>query len=392
METSPLPGLRARGSGRPVRVLMIAGEASGDMHGAGVVRELGRSAPGVETFGVGGDAMAAEGMRLVRHIRDVSFMGFVEVVKNLGTIRSMEAELRAALEPEPPDAAVLIDYPGFNLRFARVLKRKQVPVLYYISPQVWAWHKGRVKTMRGLVDQMNVVFPFEVEIYRRAGIPVECVGHPLVERLGASQDREAFRASLGVRPDGRLLGLFPGSRMQEIERIFPVMLDAAARVRQETGATVAVGVAANLGREALSGFAGPYRDVQLVEGRTYDLMQHADAGIVTSGTATLEMGWFGTPMAIVYRTSPVTFAIGRMLVDVPAIGLANIVAGQKIVPEFIQHQMTADAVASSVVRMLNDAAYREEMVRGLSVIKERLGGPGASSRVAANVLRLTGRA
>ena len=380
-----------RAAARPARVLLVAGEASGDMHGSGVVRELRRLAPGIETFGVGGDAMAAEGMRLVRHIRDVSFMGLVEVVRNLGTIRRLESDLRAALEPNAPDAAVLIDYPGFNLRFARFLKRKRVPILYYISPQVWAWHRSRVKTMRGLVDQMNVVFPFEVEIYRREGVPVEFVGHPLAERIRTSEERDSFRSSLGVPGDGRLLGLFPGSRLQEIERIFPVMLEAARLVRKRTGAVVAVGVASNLGREALAAHCGQHPDVRLVEGHTYDLMSHADAGIVTSGTATLEMGWFGTPMAIVYRTSPVTYAVGRMLVDVPAIGLANIVAGQTVVPEFIQHRMTAESVASSVTRMLDDAAYREEMIRGLSVIRGRLGEPGASGRVAANVLRLMGR-
>lgn len=390
--SGPLSDRLPPAPGAPASVLLIAGEASGDMHGAGVVRELKKAMPGVETFGVGGDAMAAEGMRLVRHIREVSFMGFVEVIRNLGTIRALESDLRAALEPRAPDAAVLIDYPGFNLRFARFLKQKRVPVLYYISPQVWAWHKSRVKTMRGRIDQMNVVFPFEVEIYRREGVPVEFVGHPLVERLGASQDRTTFHSALGVPAGGKLLGLFPGSRLQEIERIFPAMLDAAGRVRRQTGAVAAVGVASNIGRETLAGYCGPHPDVQLVEGRTYDLMQHADAGIVTSGTATLEMGWFGTPMAIVYRTSPITYALGRLLVDVPAIGLANIVAGRTVVPEFIQRDMTPESLASAVVRMLDDAAYREEMVRGLSVIRQRLGGPGASARVAANVLRLMRRA
>jgi lipid-A-disaccharide synthase len=218
------------------------------------------------------------------------------------------------------------------------------------------------------------------------------VGHPLAERIGTSQDRASFRSALGVSGGGRLLGLFPGSRLQEIERIFPVMLDAARRVRQQTGAVVAVGVASNLGRETLAAYCGGHPDVRLVERQTYDLMSHADAGIVTSGTATLEMGWFGTPMAIVYRTSPITYAVGRLLVDVPAIGLANIVAGRNVVPEFIQHRMTAESVATSVTRMLDDAAYREEMIRGLSVIRERLGEPGASGKVAANVLRLMGRA
>jgi lipid-A-disaccharide synthase len=361
------------------------------MHGAGVVRELVRLNPGIETFGVGGDAMQAEGMQLVRHIRDVSFMGFVEVLRNLGTIRALERDLRRAVEA-PPDAAVLIDYPGFNLRFAKHLKSKRVPVLYYISPQVWAWHRGRVATIRKVVDQMNVVFPFEVDIYRRAGVPVEFVGHPLVERIGARRDRESFRKALGVPEGGRLLGLFPGSRLQEIERIFPVMLEAAARVRERTGTAVAVGVASNLGPSALAAFSGSYPDVRLVEQETHDLMAHADAGIVTSGTATLEMGWFGTPMAIVYRTSPLTYAVGRVLVDVEAIGLANIVAGRKVVPEFIQHEMTPDAVAAAIGRILEDDVYRAGMVKGLSVIRERLGGPGASARVAANVMRLVGRA
>ena len=361
------------------------------MHGSGVVRELRTLLPGVLLYGVGGDAMAHGGMRLVRHIRDVSFMGFVEVLRNLPAISALETELRKAVASEPPDAAVLIDYPGFNLRFARVLRQLNVPVLYYISPQVWAWHRSRVKTMRGRIDQMNVVFPFEVDIYRREGVPVEFVGHPLVERIRASHDRAAFRSALGVREGGRLLGLFPGSRVQEIERIFPVMLDAAGRVRQQTGATVAVGVAPNLGSEIVLRYCAPHADVRVVEGQTYDLMAHADAGIVTSGTATLEMGWFATPMAIVYRTSPITYALGRLLVDVPAIGLANIVAGRKVVPEFIQHEMTAESVASAVGRMIVDETYREGIVRGLSVIRERLGGPGASARVAANVLRLMGR-
>lgn len=370
------------------RVMMVAGEASGDLHGSGVVRALRRSAPGIEVFGIGGDAMRQEGMELVQHISSMSFMGFLEVVKHLSVIRGVERELKMLLESRKPDVVVLIDYPGFNLRFAASVKRAGIPVLYYISPQVWAWNRGRVKTMRRLVDRMKVVLPFEVDLYRAEGIDVEFVGHPIVERIGSSTSREEFFRNHRLHTGTKLLGLFPGSRMQELEHILPVMADVAAQVHERLGVQVGLGVAPNLGPDAVKKFLPADSGITLVENATYDLMNHADAAIVTSGTATLETGWFGTPMVVVYRTSPLTYFIGRLLVDVPYIGLVNIVVGNKIVPELLQGEMTPGHLFSAVNRLLTDDEYAREMRARLSVIRRNLGDPGASQRVADGVLAL----
>jgi len=369
---------------------MVAGEPSGDMHGAAVVLALKRLAPGVQIAGVGGARMRAGGMEVIHDCADLAFMGFAEVVRNLGTIRRLRRELVGELERRRPDVVVLIDYPGFNLRFAREARARGIPVLYYISPQVWAWHRGRVKKMRTLVNRMKVVFPFEVPIYREAGIDVEFVGHPLVEHIGTSEPRADFFRRWDLDPGRPLLGLFPGSRRQEIERILPVMMRSADALRGGRDIQVAIGVAPSLGRELVGSFTRGHGPAVLVEGATYDLMAYAGAAIVTSGTATLETGWFGTPMAVVYRTSPLTYAIGRMLVDVTSIGLVNIVAGRQVVPEFIQGDMTPGRIAAAVGRFLDDSALAARVRGDLAVVRERLGGPGASARVARGVLALAG--
>jgi lipid-A-disaccharide synthase len=335
---------------------------------------------------MGGEKMRHEGADILVHINDMAFMGFVEVVRKLGTVMRVEKHLKAVLHDRRPDVVLLIDYPGFNLRFARAVRTEGIPVLYYISPQVWAWHGNRVQTIRRLVNKMLVIFPFEEEIYRRAGIPVEFVGHPLVEHLGVSCGRSEFLQRQGMDPGTKILGVFPGSRAQEIEHIFPVMLDAGRTLYRSMGVRVAVGVAANLGAAVLRRYLPADVPVTLVEHATYDLMAYADAAVVTSGTATLETAWFGTPFVVVYRTSPLTFAIGRALVRVPAIGLVNIVAGAKIVPELIQHELTAAHLAEIAGRLLGDAGAAASMRKDLSIIRERLGGPGASQRVVESIL------
>ena len=370
------------------RVMMIAGEASGDLHGAGVVRALIHKVPALDIFGIGGDNMKGEGMELIYHISGLSFMGFVEVVLNLSTISAVERKLEALLLQRRPDVLVLIDYPGFNLRFARKAKKHGIPVLYYISPQVWAWNKGRVKKMKRLVDRMKVVFPFEVEIYRNEGVDVEFVGHPIVERIGASCSRERFFQRYGFDQTKKLLGLFPGSRLQEIRKILPVMVAAAAKLQQSHNVQVGVGVAPNLGLGVLKEFIPVGALITPIENGTYDLMQHADAAIVTSGTATLETGWFGTPMVVVYKTSPATFFIGRLLVNVPSIGLVNIVAGKKVAPEFVQHDMNLKNLVGTVGRIIEENGYARAMRDELSIIKTKLGGPGASARVADAIIAL----
>jgi lipid-A-disaccharide synthase len=367
---------------------MIAGEASGDLHGAGVLRALRARRKSVEVYGIGGDNMAREGMELITHSSRMSVMGFWEVLLHLPRILSVERKLVSRMKERTPDVVVLIDYPGFNLRFARKAKANGAKVLYYISPQVWAWKRKRVAIIKEAVDRIKVVLPFEVEIYRNEGIDVEFVGHPIVERIGASCVRSAFFQRNRLDPARKVLGLFPGSRKQEIERIFPVMLEAAERLRGDRPLQVAVGVAPNLGVEYLRRFVPAERQVTLIENATYDLMQYADAALVTSGTATLETAWFGTPMVVAYRTSALSYMIGRMLVDVPFIGLVNIVAGEKLVPELIQGDCTAERMVEELTPLLDSEEKNRAVRRDLGIVKSKLGGPGASDRVALGIIGL----
>ena len=370
------------------RVMMIAGEASGDLHGSGVVRELKKRVPSIDVFGMGGDKMEAEGMELIYHMNRLCLMGFVEVLKNIPIIRSVERKLERLLEQRKPAVVVLIDYPGFNLRFARKAKEHGVKVLYYISPQVWAWNKGRVKKMKRVVDKMDVVFPFEVDIYTQENIDVEFVGHPLAETLRSSCSRESFFKKHMFNVSNKLLGLFPGSRPQEIKDILPTLVAAASKLQRIHSVQVAIGVAPNLSLDLYNRFTRGDCSITLIENGTYDLMEHSDAIIVASGTATLESGWFGTPMVVVYRTSPVTFFIGRLLVNVPHIGLVNIVARKPVVPEFVQHQMNPENLVNAVSRILQDEAYAQAMRTELSIVKKKLGAPGASGRVADGIIAL----
>lgn len=367
------------------RVMIVAGEASGDLHGSGVVRELRALSPAIEIFGIGGEKMKAAGMDLVYHVNELSFMGFVEVIKHLPLIRSVKKTLEQLLTLKRPDAVVLIDYPGFNLRFAASVKARGIPVLYYISPQVWAWHRSRLKTMKKVIDRMMVVFPFEVPLYEREGIPVEFVGHPLLEVLSATASEKEFRKRNGLDPAKPLLALFPGSRVQEIENIFPIMLEAGKAVARSHGMELAVGIAPTL-PERLFADGFDLGGVRIVRGGAYDLMRWAAFALVTSGTATLETACFGTPMCVLYKTSWPTYLIGRLLVRVRNIGLVNIVAGRQIVPEFVQADMSVPKIVEVVDRLIGEPAALESMRRDLSAIRSQLGTPGASRRVAERVL------
>ena len=369
------------------RVMMIAGEASGDLHGAGVVRELKRLQKNLDVYGVGGENMRREGMHLIYHINELGFMGFVEVLKHLPFIRVMMYTLEQILKFKKPDVLVLIDYPGFNLRFARVAKKYGVKIIYYISPQVWAWHKSRVKQIRELVDKMLVIFPFEVDFYRKEKVNVEFVGHPLLEVLESHMSRKNFCKRYGIDGTRKILGLFPGSRRQEVENILPVMLSAARQIAHEADMDVALGVAPTLEEKYVKTLF-PLDGIHLVSGATYDLMEHSDFAIVTSGTATLETACFGTPMFVVYRTSWLTYLIGRLLVRVRNIGMVNIVAGKQIVPEFVQQGASAKNLVREALRLFRDEKRLSGMKAELSKVKSLLGELGASRRVADRILQI----
>ncbi|MDT8323452.1 MAG: lipid-A-disaccharide synthase [Bacteroidota bacterium] len=367
-------------SGPPV-IMLIAGEASGDQYGARVIRAFRRRHPDAVFFGIGGDLMQAEGMELLYHIRDTAIMGFVEVVRHYPFLKEMFRSCQDAYRDRGARAAVLIDYPGFNLRLAEKVKEMGGRVLYYISPQVWAWGSHRAKKMKKLVDHLAVVFPFEEEIFTAHDIPTTFVGHPLLEILEHS-DRREFLRSWQLPEDRPLLALLPGSRKQEIQRLLPAMLEAAAALREKTGCSVAVGAARQ--PDALyEKWMQAYPDIPLLRDATHALMQHAYAAVVASGTATVETAYYETPMVIVYRASTLNYQIGRHLVQVPNIGMANILAGKRIVPELLQSDVTPYYITSYTLHYFTDTAQYENTRQELRRVKEMMGTPGASERVAA---------
>ena len=383
-----------------MRIMIIAGEASGEMHGAGVVAALKARRQEIDVFGVGGDRMEQAGCALVYHIERFSVMGLTEVVRHLPFIRRALRRLDGLLASRRPDLVILIDYPDFNLRLARKARRRGIPVLYYISPQVWAWRPRRIHAIVRNVDCMAVVFPFEVELYEKAGGEVVFVGHPLLEVLESRQSRAEFCDGAGLDPDRPIIGMLPGSRTLEVERMLPAMAGTLNAVRQELPETQGViGLAPTVTRTELTACLAANaaleedaRRVPVVEGSTYEVMRHADLLLVTSGTATLESACFGTPLLVLYRMSRLSWWIARRLVRIPDIGLVNVVAGRRIAPEFLQDDVDPETLAPVVLDLLKDPAKREDMAKELREVRTRLGTPGASSRVAGLALDMAGGA
>ncbi len=364
------------------RVLIIAGETSGDLHGSSLMEQMKVRESDIDFIGIGGTRMIARGLNAVRHVRDMNFMGIVEVLKHLPFIRRTQKDIEHLLDTQKPDLAILIDYPGFNLRLAPLIKRRNIPVMYYISPQLWAWHTNRVKIVRKYVDRMVVLFAFERAFYKKHGIDADFVGHPLLDTVKQSMDQGSFRSLLGVTGDTPVIGLLPGSRPQEIERNLPAMAGAVRLLQDGTNAVSAVlGCASELDDSLYEPLISGTGIIPLRE-KSYDIMAHADVLVVTSGTATLESGVMGTPMVVVYRTSPLTYLIGKALVDVENIGMINIVAGGRIVPELWQDDVTPGNIAREVKRFLNDDVLSKDVRNKLSIARERLGEPGAAGRAA----------
>ncbi len=364
------------------RVFIIAGETSGDLHGSALMNRMKAMHPDIEFKGIGGTRMIEESIDAVRHVRDMNFMGFVEVIHHLPFIRRTMLDLIAILDSWKPDLVILIDYPGFNLKFAPHAKRRGIPVMYYISPQLWAWHKSRVKLVKKYVDRMVVLFDFERDFYRGYGIDTDFVGHPLLDTVRPALNREEFRASIGVGDTTPLIGLLPGSRKQEITRMLPEMLKSLEILKHSRHTAIGIlGCASEIDDQFYEPLiAGS--NVAAIRESAYDIMAHADVLIVTSGTATLESGILGTPMVIVYRTSPMTYAIGKLLVNIANIGMINIVAGSRIVPELWQNDVTAEKIAYEAAGFLNNPTLREKTRRELEATKNKLGESGASERAA----------
>jgi lipid-A-disaccharide synthase len=363
-------------------VLIVAGEASGDLHGAGLIRELKKINPDIEYSGIGGVKLKEEGMNLLFRIDKLAFMGFYEVIKNLGLIKELKKKLINHLNQYKPDLVILIDYPGFNLRFAKEVKKRKIPILYYISPQVWAWGKKRVNTIKKLVDRMVVFFPFEEKLYKDAGVEVDFIGHPLLDLVKPTLSKEDFRNELQIKENEILIGLLPGSRWQEIEKILPVMVHSGLVLKKRMkNLQIAIGLAPTIDKQKAYDFLKKKNfNIQLLEDLTYDLMSHSDLLLATSGTATLESAISCTPLIVLYKTSPLTYLLAKALVKIPHIGMVNIVAGKKIVPEFIQSQAKPEKIAEEMEKILKDEDEYKRIKIELNEVKTRLGEKGAYRR------------
>lgn len=368
---------------------IIAGENSGDLHASNLVREILKLCPEVRFSGLGGKQLSQAGVSILYNIVDsLAIVGFVEVLQNIHKIRKIFLATKSFLQNEHPDVIILIDYPGFNLRIAREAKELGIKVVYYISPQVWAWRRSRVKVIAKYVDKMLVILPFEESIFKEAGVDVSYVGHPLLDVMNLTMSKEEVFKHFNLDPQSKLIGLLPGSRTKEVERHLPVMLAAAELIKQKIQAVQFVLPRASTIKRELVDFylsTSPVR-VIVVDQYRYNVRSAMDFAIVASGTATLETAFLCCPMVIIYKSSFLSYLIAKGLVNLPYIGLVNIIAGNMLCPELIQYEATAQNIASKTIQLLRDpetlATIRYEMWK----IKEKMGGPGASQRAARIIL------
>ena len=372
-------------------LFIIAGESSGDLHGASLAHALRERDPGITLAGMGGHRMRDAGVEIIHDVTALAAVGVVEVIGVLRTVNAVFHQMIAQLDRRRPDAVVLIDYPTFNLRFARWAHDRGVPVVYYICPQVWAWHESRVKKIRRYTDKRLVILPFETAFYARHGIEATFVGHPLLDGLAAYRHERRFAAEIGLPTDRFILGLLPGSRGNEIGRLFPVMLGAAERIADELGGiTVATAPAPSVPPEDYSTWPARTKlPLHLVPGKTYELMAGADLLLIASGTATLEAGIIGTPMIVTYKLSPPTALLARLLVrGVRHVSLTNLVAGRELVPELLQSQATPETIARTALALVREGKLPRMAAELAAEVRPRLGEPGAPGRAADEVLAL----
>lgn len=372
------------------KIMISVGEASGDLHGASIAAELKKIKPNVKMFGMGGKAMRNAGVELSHDFADLDVMGFVEVIKNLPRFFRLRDELVEIMKKEKPDVLLIIDYPDFNIRLAKCAKELGIPVLSYIPPSAWAWRKGRAKTVAKLVDRIASIFPFEAEVYRNAGAAVTFVGHPLIDIVKPSMSKDEAYQFFVVDPEKPIVLLLPGSRKQEIASLLPIMLESAGKMLQENpNCQFFLPVASTISREMLQSILNSYKvKVHLTNENIYDLMNIADTAIAASGTVTLEAAILGLPVVVVYKMSAITYFIGRLLVKIPHISLPNIVMEERMIPELLQDDVTAENVAKEAMRLLKTDPSAQTVRQKLRLMKEKLGTEGAVKRVAEEVLSM----
>ena len=373
-----------------MKIMMSAGEASGDMHAAAVAAEIKREYPDADIFGMGGDNMRNAGVRIIYDIGNLGIIGVVEVIRHLSLFFKLRTFLRHAMMEEKPDVVVCVDYPGFNMKIAHVAKELGIPVVYYIAPTIWAWHKGRAKNIVRDVEHVASIFPFEAEAYREAGARVTFVGHPLADAVKASMSyEEAMMFFGGDRVKKRIL-LMPGSRKNEVEKLLPAMLKAADILTEKCECQFFLPRAGTISSEFIQDFlknASPRLDIIVTAGRIYDLMRICTACIASSGTATLETALMGLPTVLVYRLSAITWFLAKHLVRVEYAGLPNILLHKEVTPELLQDKVTAGNIAEVVLPWLTDEVKRQENIRELKSVRAVLGEGGAVRRTAELILR-----
>jgi lipid-A-disaccharide synthase len=386
----PSPDSPIQGSLAAARILIVAGEASGDLHGGRLAAALRRLRPDLALEGMGGVEMRKAGVNLLADAGGTAVVGLAELWEKRRALRDALRRLRGHLRTVRPALLICIDFPDFNLLLARTAHRLRVPVCYFISPQVWAWRRGRIRTIRRLVRKMLVLFPFEEELYRRAGVEATFVGHPLLDELTGVPPREACRAALGLPEQGPVLGLLPGSREAEVRRHLPILLQAASRLAAaHPDLRLLLGLAPTLDRRAVeAAVARSGLQVTVLAGRTSEVMRAADLLLAVSGTATLEAAILGTPMVITYRLAALSWLLARLLVRVRFIGLPNLVANEPIVPELIQFDATPARLAAVAEQILESPERQARMREALARVRARLGMPGAAERAAREVLAL----
>jgi len=372
-------------------VMVSCGEASGDLYAGALVTELQRLSPGTRVFGLGGPRLAESGAELVGDYRGLAVTGLTEAVRVLPRSFGMLRRLRSRLVNDRPDVLVAVDFPDFNFGLTRSARKLGIPVVYYISPQLWAWRPGRIRTLRAIATKVLVIFRFEQEIYERAGIPVEFVGHPLIDLIRVTTDRTNLLTAQQLDPTAPTVALLPGSRPNEVRAILPVLTAAAALIRAEIpNVQFIVARAPNLSSSLFAPLSGS-NAVAIVEGRADDVLNAVDVVVTASGTATVQTALHQRPMVIVYRLSPLTYLVGRRFVKLDTFGMVNLVSGRRIVPELMQDDFTSERVAEEVRSLLTDRARADAMRRDLNDMRTRLGDAGASGRAAAAVLAVARR-
>jgi lipid-A-disaccharide synthase len=371
-------------AGAEKTIMIIAGEASGDMHGANLVRAMLKINPALNFYGIGGNKMQDAGVQLLASASDMAVVGLTEVISKLGEILKIMGMMKRSLDERRPDLVILIDYPDFNLPLAKAAKKRGIKVFYYISPQVWAWRKSRINKIKRLVDKMAVILPFEVDTYAAKGFAVNYVGHPLLDMVKLNYSKQELRKKFGLAGDKITIGIMPGSRPSEVKKLMPELLRASEILAKEIpDIQFVLPLADTLEETEVTEFiSGSNLKVKVISGQTYDVVSCADLVLVASGTATLETALLKVPMVIVYKISLLSYAIGRLIVDVKNIGLVNIIAGKTIVPELIQGDACGERIAREALSILKNEGKKQEIIKELEAIRAKLGESGAAIRAA----------